>query len=118
MELRNGEGAATDAKGLGVAALSSGFLLKNDVNLELEETLLEASFLRWVTLSIWLAQLASPPKPIFTSILHESQYLVLDAVNSEGCYYYRFSVVSVRADELSLCQDHTFFDFAIGDNVK
>ena len=33
------------AEGLGMAAFSGGFLLKKDVNLELEETLLAASFL-------------------------------------------------------------------------
>jgi hypothetical protein len=43
--LHNREGTAIDAEGLGVAMLSGGFLLKNDGNLELEETLLEASFL-------------------------------------------------------------------------
>ena len=43
--MHNREGAAIDAEGLGVAVLSGGFLLKNTVNLELEETLLEALFL-------------------------------------------------------------------------
>lgn len=45
---------------------------------------MEASFLRWDALPVWIVQLASPPKPTFTSILHELQYLVLDAVNSES----------------------------------
>ena len=59
MGFRNEEGAATGAEGLGVAVLSSGFLVKKAVNLEWEETLLAASFLRWAALSVWLVQFAS-----------------------------------------------------------
>ena len=72
-------------EGIDAEGVSGGFFLKNIVNLELE-TLFEATFLRWDALSEWLAQLASPPRPILTSILHESQYLVLDTVNSDGFY--------------------------------
>jgi hypothetical protein len=67
----------------GMATLSGGFLLKKDVNLELEEALV-ALFLQWAALSVWLVQLVSSKANLHIN-LHELQYLVLDAMNSDGC---------------------------------
>jgi hypothetical protein len=82
--LRNKEGAVANGKEL--SELPGSFFLKNDVNLAEAEVLFEASLLQWAALSVWAVQLDSPPSPIFTSSLQESQYRVLNAVNSDGCY--------------------------------
>ena len=80
--LRNKEGAVAEDLG----ELPGSFFLKNEVNLA-EALFLEASFLRWAPLSVWAVQLDSPPSPILTLSLQKSQYrVVLDAVNSDGCY--------------------------------